>query len=55
MCDYIYPDNTQCNEQTISSRCEFHNHVIFNNRNIKEILKNGLGDDYDKIVNWIPS
>jgi hypothetical protein len=53
MCDYIYPDNTQCNEQPISSRCKFHNHIIFNNRNIKEILKNGLGDDYDEIVDWI--
>jgi len=53
MCDYIYPDDTLCNEKTISSRCEFHNHVIFNTRNIKDILKNGLGDDYDEIVDWI--
>ena len=53
MCDYIYPDNTQCNETLISSRCEFHNSVIFNNRNTKEVLKNGLGNDYDEIVEWI--
>lgn len=53
MCDYIYPDNTRCNEFTISSRCEFHDHVIFNTMNVKEILKNGLGDNYDKIVDWI--
>jgi len=53
MCDYVHSDNTQCNEPPISSRCEFHNHVIFNIRNVKDILVNGLGNDYDEIVDWI--
>ena len=53
MCDYIYPDDTRCNDSTTSSRCEFHDHIIFNNINVKEVLKDGLGNDYDEIVNWI--
>jgi len=53
MCDYMHRIGTKCNKTAITSRCEFHSHVIFNNRNLKEVLKNGLGDDYDEIVEWI--
>jgi hypothetical protein len=53
MCDYIYANGARCNEKTDTCRCEFHDHTIFKTRNIKEILKNGLGNDYDKIVDWI--
>jgi hypothetical protein len=34
-------------------RCSFHNHPIFDKRNLKETLKTGLNDNYDKIVSWI--
>jgi len=53
MCDYIHSNNSKCNKQTTTSLCEFHDHVIFHKKSLKEILKNGLNDRYDKIVDWI--
>lgn len=42
-----------CGKLSNDVKCEFHRHMIFEPKNLKNILKNGLGDDYEEIVDWI--
>lgn len=46
-------DDKKCGKLSDDVNCEFHRHMIFKNKDLKLILKNGLGEDYDIIVEWI--
>ena len=59
-CQYIYKSGPNmkfpCNEESQDGdRCQLHNEIGFrlSERGLKDIVKNGIGDDYDELINWI--
>ncbi len=52
MCDYIYKDGPRKELQCNIDHCEFHNHVIFSNKSVKDYIFHG-SQYYHEIVQWI--
>lgn len=54
MCDYIYEDGPRKGLKCNVEHCEFHNHVVFSNKSVKDYLYHG-SQHYKDIVDWIRS